>query len=183
MEPTPTPISSDDKPSQLSELLRDELRLILDEPLTPKTCNRLVRVAAAAKAMLRAVSNTPAARKRHGGIMLDPSPGYDDNSYQVDDDDPPLGGTISIEGGPNQETMGVSIIKEVVGMLKGVDRTRIDQLITAYESAKDAGLDDVAEQLKRKIEVKVEDTPSAPSQQLPRVIDATTPASTEVTES
>ena len=153
---------TDDKteePSSLAEVLRRELRAILDEPLTPKACNQLCRMATAAKDALRAVSNTPPARKgRSQGVMIGGSP----EAYEYEDDDPPLGG-VSIDSIqlPNQETMGVSVVQELVGMFKGLDRTRIDQLVDAYDSAKNAGLDEVADKLKKKIEAKVGIEPSA----------------------
>ena len=134
----------------LAAHLRSELLLLLNQPLTPKTCNRILRVAKAAKDTLRAVANQPLSRRQ-------PLLGIND---MIDDEYIAEG----ITGIPmNAETMGTSATQELLASLKGtlgaVSAPRIDQLIVAYSNAKKAGLTDVAEKLKKKVDLMVTDDP------------------------
>lgn len=138
--------------TELAVLLSAQLRRLLEEPLTPKLCNKIVRTANAAKMTLYAISDAPPLRRRHGlGLQLGGNMDYIDEE--------PIEAAASINPGYyNAETMGTSAIKELVDGLKSMTKKSvpIDNLIGAYQKAKDAGLDDVAAKLRKKIETEVD---------------------------
>lgn len=143
--------------SALEAMLRSRILAILEEPLTPKTCNRLIKLANAIKQLLYVLSGAPPLKKRRGNIVM---PNGD--SLTVDELNDDALQPIAMSPGFNGETMGTAAVTQIVDALKSIDAAknapRIDHLIDAYQKASDAGLDDVAQKLKVKIDTQVAPT-------------------------
>jgi len=140
----------------LSLMLRQQIFDVLNEgAFTSKTCNRVGRLAKAARELLRAVDGVGPKRRRSAGLNM----GYVGNPDEFDDDDGQLPTEGGMLGGYNSETYGNSMVKETLAALKDVGKKQepMHQLIRAYRDAKTAKLHDVAAALKSQIEARAQD--------------------------
>lgn len=148
--------------SKVLAAVQDELRCLLDQPLTTDALITMQTVAAHCHQMMIALDPEQLSRPLSpmgmaGGI--------------------PVGMPYSSGFGMRDETFGSKAVREAVAVLREVaDRNRVSDLVSAIAKAESANLTDVAARLRKQLDVALERPTPEPETQGQR--DEPTPALT-----
>lgn len=135
--------------SPLALAIRQQLQQMLEQPLTPKSVQRIAKMLEAGRDALIAINPEFAFRpKLHQrfGMINNPT-----NGYEPDEDSSEFG-AVSEQG----ESYGARAIREIVGALTASQQqpAALDpvSLVIAIKHARESGLEDVAKKLEAKLE-------------------------------
>lgn len=146
-----------------------ELQRLISEapsPLTPRHLNLIIQTASAARDLL-ALRN-PRVRQRCGGTFA----GYGSSmSGPLPNPIGPYDDDLEPRMGPDRETFGAKILRELVAVIPQVSRTMREdpaQIVKAIAEARANGMDDIATQLEERLRGEPPNvTAMLPSSRLP----------------
>jgi hypothetical protein len=172
--PAPPPPEEAEHP--VAQALRKELQRLLEQPLTVSRAIKLARTVSAAVKVLKVTTEgvdglLPGVRRRRPLFMGLPQ-GEDWQEY---DEQPVDGvGIQAVPYGPlpGGETFGNQAIREFIGgiraMIEAKNAPKLEDMVAALKTAKDAGEDEVVEALRAQIRdrlQKEEEVPEEPTAQ------------------